>query len=170
MASAIGKCAGNADRTEGIQSVSILHAFPLRRGRPDGIRPLEGYLVNDLTYLPDFRFRHVLTAHKPDGIFFLLGGHRGKLPVVYIMQQRRQCHDRHVGMFHLRDVYCGSVNTHGMKKVVSAEIVLENLFDEFCRVLDELFHNFISCLAQQILFNGLILSHNAPKYKNSRSE
>ena len=53
---------------------------------------------------------------------------------------------------------------------MSAEIVLENLFDEFCCVLDELFHNFISCLAQQILFNGLILSHNAPKYKNSRSE
>ena len=61
------------------------------------------------------------------------------------MQQRRQRHDLQVGVFRLRDVYCGSVDPHGMKKVVSAEIVLENLFDEFCRVLDELFHNFISC-------------------------
>lgn len=86
------------------------------------------------------------------------------------MEQRRQRYDFQVGMFRLGNFHRGSVNTHGMKKVMSAEIVLENLFDEFCCVLDELFHNFISCLAQQILFNGLILSHNAPKYKNSRSE
>ena len=68
-------------------------------------------------------------------------------------------------------VQAGQVNTPPDSPTKSVRrIVLENLFDEFCRVLDELFHNFISCLAQQILFNGLILSHNAPKYKNSRSE
>ena len=61
------------------------------------------------------------------------------------MQQRCQCHDLYVGVFRLGNFHRGSVDPHGMKKVVSAEIVLENRFDEFCRVLDELFHNFISC-------------------------
>ena len=131
MASAVGKCTGNADGTQSIQPVGILHAFPLRRGRPDGIRPLEGYLVNDLAYLQNFGFRYILTAHEPGGILLFLGGRRGKLPVIHVMEQRRQRHDFQVGVFHLGNFHRGSVNTHGMKKVMSAEIVLENLFSFF---------------------------------------
>ena len=135
-AAPVGEGPGYAHRADGVQPVGVLHDPPLRGVRDHRVGAPERHLVDDadhpLPHLPG----DALRLHEAQRVGVAVVAE--ELPVVGVVQQRRQPHGVHVPALPAAYRHRQVVDADGVPDVVAAAVPLEEAGDESPRADEDL--------------------------------
>ena len=137
MAAAIGEGSGNADGTEGIQSVGILKHLAFQSGRGLGIRSLKGYGGNGGNDLLGGSFIHMGPGHDVPGILIILSGKEFR--VIGVVEQSTEAHNEDVAAFCLTNDSGGVLHTDGVPRIMTGIIICEETADFVSHIIEDSF-------------------------------
>ena len=126
--SAVREGSGDADRTEGIQAVSILNDLSFEGTRCLSAVLAEGYCVDSNTNLVNDFFRHLVFREEGPGVCIVLG--MKQLVVVCIVKERRKrCDFLICFRLFLCNLHCISVHTKRVRGIMSIGVAAKEFLD-----------------------------------------